>query len=764
MIQLSSFFDQPGKFRALTAVAALLSLPSFALAQTKPVMIKTDDKKVPATISAEIMTGSPDREITFERNVQVTHGETKIDADKATYHVVEGEVDASGHIKMLRYGDQFTGEELKANLDSAEGYVTNPTYKLQKNNGQGKASRIDFQSESRATITGGTYSTCEGPDPDWYLKADTMDLDSSKDIGHATYPVVYFKDVPILGAPSMTFPLSSARKSGVLPPTFGTTNKGGAELGIPYYFNIAPNRDLTFTPNIIAQRGLQYGLNGRYLGESYTGQTKLEYLPDDRLVKLNRYAVSSTHLQALSGTYSQGLSFSWNFNKASDADYPSDFVRTMTLASQRVLPRDWAMNYVASDWNATTLVSRHQMLQDPASLTDPSLLISVPYDRLPQVSLHAGRLDVNGFDWNTDIEYTRFHLPYADPARAFGGDRTVFNPKISYPILRPGYFFTPKLSLDIARYDLDEAGLIPPANTQRYPSQLKRAIPTFSMDGGLIFERDAELSSRAIRQTLEPRLFYVYTPYVDQSQFPNFDTTEADLSFAQIFSENRFSGKDRIGDASQITAAMISRYIEMSGAERMRFALAQRFNFLQPKVTLNNATSSASRSDVLASAGGRVTSTFSVDANVQYSESTNNLSRVSSGLQWQPKPKHVLNLHYRRDVRDELLQADKFNQTEVSAQWPLATRWYGVSRVNYSMSDHKVGGALIGTEYQADCWVFRMVAQRIPTATNVATTGFFVQLELNGLSKLGSNPLETLRTNIPGYQIINKPNAAQPNE
>jgi LPS-assembly protein len=730
---------------------AMLFLPAFAFAQTKPVLVKTNDKNEPASISAETMTGSPDREITFEHNVEIIHGSTKIDADKATYNVEQGEVSASGNIRMQRYGDKFTGDELKANLDSGQGYVVAPTYKLEKNNGQGHADRIDFASETNATISSGTYSTCEGPDPDWYLKADKLDLDSSRDIGHAVDPVIYFKGVPILGATSMTFPLSNARKSGVLPPTVGTTNRGGLEIGVPYYFNIAPNRDLTVTPNLIAQRGLQMGLNGRYMGEDYNGQDRLEYLANDKLAHINRYALTSTHLQTLT----PGLALTWNFNAASDADYPSDFVRTMTNASQRILPRDAALNYVSSDWNTSLLVSRHQMLQDPAALTDPSLLIVPPYDRLPQFTSHTGRFDVNGFDWSTDMEATRFQLPYLDPTRARGGDRFVLNPKIAYPFIRPGYFVTPKFSLDMTRYQLNDPVRL--SATDIPPTQITRVLPTFSVDSGLVFERNADLFGRAMTQTLEPRLFYVYTPYRDQSRIPNFDTTEADLSFAQMFSENRFSGRDRIGDADQITAAIISRYIESNGVERMRFALAQRFNFKQPQVTLNTPVSNASRSDILASAGGQVSPTVNADANVEYSESTNSLNRVNAGVQWQPKPKHVLNLQYRHDVRDELAPVDKFKQYEISSQWPFATRWYGVTRVNYSIIDHKIGGALVGAEYQQDCWVFRFVAQRIPTSTTVATTGFFVQLELNGLSKLGSNPLEALRTNIPGYQIINKP-------
>ncbi|MES2536480.1 MAG: LPS-assembly protein LptD [Pseudomonadota bacterium] len=689
-----------------------------------------EDKDLPTTLGAEKMTGRPDREVILQKNAEIIRGQTTLNADSATYDIIEDEAEAKGNVRMNRAGDIYTGDEMKLRLDTGQGYVTNPTYRLQRNNAQGKAERIDFESQERAVIIDGTYSTCEGPNPDWYLQSSKLNLDAGRDIGTGSNTVIYFKGVPILGTPYMSFPLSGARKSGVLPPTLVTSNKGGLEILLPYYFNIAPNRDLTVYPRFISQRGLQLGAQGRYLGETYGGETRVEGLLDDRLTGSNRYAISSVHRQSLGS----GFTFNSNINAASDDNYPNDFPSTITAASQRLLLRDMSLGYAGTHWSASARASNYQVLQDPLAP------ITRPYDRLPQLNLLAGRQDVNGFDWSANSEMTRFWHP--DLVR---GDRLVVNPRISYPIIRPGYFLTPSVSVHGSTYRLSQQ----PTGT---PSSFTRVLPTASVDGGLIFEREASFLGKEARQTLEPRLFYVYTPYRNQSQIPLFDTALTDFNFTQLFSENRFSGHDRISDANQLTAAVTTRFIEPSGAERMRFALAQRYYFDDQRV-VSTATSTVAerRSDVLLAASGQITSTVAVNSDVQYSQSLRGVSRSTYGVSWHPAPKKVLNLQYRRD------DAAALKLVDVSGQWPIASRWYAVGRVNYSLQDKKVSEGLLGLEYQADCWVFRAVAQRIPTGTGVATSRLFLQLELNGLSKIGSNPLEALKTSVPGYEIINKP-------
>ncbi|MDB5935642.1 MAG: OstA organic solvent tolerance protein, partial [Massilia sp.] len=621
-------------------------------------------------------------------------------------------------------------------------WVLHPEYRMQLNNAQGKANRIDFIDEDVAVVADGTYSTCEGPNPDWYLKANTLRLDSGRDVGQAGKTVVYFKGVPIIGTPAMSFSLSGARRSGWLPPTLSFGSKGSTEVMVPYYFNIAPNRDLTVFPRAILRRGLQMGATGRYIGETsagaYSGETHAELLVHDRVTNTDRWYVNSLHSQGIA----PGWSYGWNVRAASDNEYPSDFSKSVAASAERQLLRELRTDYQSKYWSLTARAQNYQVLQDPAAATNPSLAVPRPYDRLPQINFHAGRYDVAGFDWAVDAEVTRFWHP--DLIR---GNRAVVVPQLSYPIIRPGYFITPKVMVNASRYDLDGAG----NNLGAVPgTSLTRVLPTFSLDSGLVFERDSSLFGRAVTQTLEPRLFYVRTPYKDQSQFPNFDSAEAGFNFAQIFTENRFIGSDRISDANQVTAALVSRYIEGNGAERLRLALGQRFYFSQQRVQLDPSTKlNVSRSDVLLAASGRVADNWSFDSAIQYNASARSVFSSNYGVQWQAGAKQVVNAEYR-------YQRDSFKNIDLSSQWPLAMRWFGVGRVSYSLRDRKVLESLIGLEYKADCWVFRMGAQRFVTAAQSISTPVFFQLELNGLSKLGlGNPLESFYKSIPGYSRLN---------
>lgn len=745
-LRMSRFFTSLASLAV--AASATTILPVSAQAQTtqntpaKPDANKADDKDAPVNVSAEQMTGRPDRQINLDRDVEVVRGETTIKADKAEYRIIKDEVEATGHVWMKRLQDRYTGDKALMNMDSGKGYVTNPTYLFGKNGGRGKAEQIDFLSDDQAKVTEGTYSTCEALDPDWYIQASTMDLDSGRDVGTMHSGVVYFKGVPILGAPLMSFPLSGERKSGVLPPTFGVTSTGGAELTVPYYFNIAPNRDLTLYPRFIARRGLLLGAEGRYLGDTYSGVTTVEGI-QDRQTGTSRYSISSVHSQTLA----PGLAFTWNVNKASDNDYPSDFSHSVTASTQRLLVRDATLTYTRTYWSAVGRVTKYQLLQD---INSP---IQKPYDRLPQLTLTAARQDVGGFDLNFASEFARFSNTYTLGTTAgsemVGGDRMYANPSVSYPIVRPGYFITPKVMMDATTYRLNNVSVGAPTN-------LTRVVPTYSLDAGMTFERDTSLFGRDMTQTLEPRLFYVRTPYRDQSQYPNFDSGVADFNFAQIFSENRFVGHDRISDANQITGALVSRFIEDNGLERLRIAVGQRFYFADPKVTVDGttATINGSKSDLLLSLGGQITNKLSLDNTVQYSETLRQMVRSTFGARWQPAPKKVLNLTYRLDRTNA---TGILKQMDISGQWPISQRWYAVSRINYSIPDKTVAEGLLGMEYKADCWVFRLVAQRIPTSSSKASTSFFIQLELNGFSKIGSNPLDALSASIPGYQIINKP-------
>lgn len=742
---------------------------------------RIENKDAPTILQAEQITGRPARDLYLDYEVEVERDQSLITGDHGIFHQEENEAEVIGNVFIQRFGDQYTADRSNINLDTNEGVLENATYRLEINNAQGAANRIEFLDDDNLDIFKSTYSTCEGADPDWYLKSTTLHIDEGHNAGYATSPVLYFKDVPILAAPAMAFPVKDERKSGFLPPTVGWTSKSGLEVTVPYYFNLAPNYDLTLTPSLLSWRGLQLGAEARYLGRNYSGRTYIEYMPHDREANRERYFLSSKHQQA----FSNGLSYYWNLNTASDNDYPDDFSMRLNRNKNnhernshqnRLLPREAGVSQSFGIWNASLRATSYKVLQDEDAP------IIKPFDRLPQFRISGGEENVGGgFDWNITGTLTRFWLsnseldqrPRQEQAR---GNRFLMQSQISYPIISGGYFFTPKAILNMAKYDLDES----PYDV----TSLTRVLPTLSLDGGLIFERDASIFGKSMTQTLEPRLFYVYTPYKDQSKYPIFDSGEPSFGYATLFTENRFAGYDRIADANNLTAAVTSRFIEENGIERMQFTIGQRYYFRDQRVYLynNQRTESRNRSDLLALANGYITDTLFIDSAAQYNQSTRKMYSANFGVQWKPGPMKVLNAEYRymRDASSyynryssaglaglighypgwnykKYLYNNEIDQIQVSGQWPIANRWYAVGQLSYSLPDDKSIEHFFGIEYNADCWIFRLMRQYYVTSSSDSNAAIFFQLELKGLSKLGSNPLDVLQRNIPGYDPLSPP-------
>jgi len=739
------FFQQTAQF----GLTALLLFARAGYAQENWLADKLGQDDAPTVIEGEQLTGRPDREVRLQRQVEVTRGQTVVNADQVYYDIVDDRVEAEGDVRVLRAGDRFNGNTLKLKLDTGIGYMDSIVYRLLKRNAQGHAQRIDFESEDVATISDGVYTTCNGPDPDWYLKTSKLNLDDGAGIGRARNAVLVFKGVPVAGTPGISFPLTEGRKSGFLASTLTTSTNTGVQLTVPYYWDIAPNRDLTLFPRYMSTRGLMLGADARYLDREFAGETRFEFMNDSDYANRTRYALSARHNHNVYPDVSLAL----EYNNVSDNDYARDFPFSHVFdrpgVNRRLLRQTAKMSYSpAGPWSGTMQLADFQVLQDPNAT-----IVRVPYARLPQIDLYYDDLSNSGFNLSVGTQYTNFSHP-----TEVQGHRLIINPRVSYHYLRDsGYFLVPSVSAHGTYYDLNQLS----DSSMTAPS---RFVPTLSLDSGLMFERNTLFFGRSVLQTLEPRAYYTNTSYVQQNGglYPNFDTTIADLSYGMIFRENRFIGNDRIGDANQLTLAMTSRYLESDGAERLRLAIAQRFNFVQPRVGLETdlAASSSDKSDVLMLATGRVTRETRLDANFQYNQERSQLNRVNFGVYWQPEPLKLLNLQYRKDSRNldpRIFPGTKYELLDLSGQWPIAARWYGVGRINYLLDENRVGQSLVGVEHQADCWIFRLVSQRVPTAAGVVNNTTFLQLEFNGLSSLGTNPMRALRFNIPGYQSLSQP-------
>ena len=715
---------------------------------------------LPTFISGERISSRTDLETVVEGKAVLRRGDIVIRAERLEYDQPEDFAKARGDVSINRAGDVYEGPSMDLKVESFEGFFLQPRYRFLKSEGHGEAERVDFVDEARARVTNGTFTTCRrlpGPSwmPDWLLRAASISIDNEDEVGQADDVLLTFKNVPVLVIPSLSFPLSNKRKSGFLPPTIGVDNVNGIEIGVPYYWNIAPNRDATFMPDLMSKRGIDLGGEFRYLESGYKGQLRANYMPDDKLRGIKRWGYGYSH----SGTLETGLSAVGNLginvslNRVSDDNYWRDFTRTSPGLTQRLLSNDVSLSWASGNFSSSVHTLKWQTLQDATSPIVP------PYDRMPQLVGRYARSNVNGFDFSVDADATQFNSDRTLTLQP--NARRVFSlAQVSRPWIAPSGFITPKLQLHATNYQFGG----PLANGATSAS---RVVPTFSLDSGLVFERDASYFGHAFRQTLEPRAFYVLTPFRDQSVLPIYDSGINDFNFASIYSENQFVGNDRISDNNLLTLGVSTRLLDPdTGAEAARFSIAQRLRFKDQLVTLPGGLPEAKGfSDVLVSASLNLDRRWSFDSTVQFNTNTERSVRSTIGGRYAPSNYRVVSAAYR-------FQRGSSEQLDIGWQWPLNDlwgdrgedlgagrgqgegRWYSVGRMNYSMREGKLVDAVVGFEYDGGCWLGRIVVDKLQTSTTTANRRIMFQLEFVGFSRLGANPLQTLKENIPRYQYL----------
>ena len=756
--------------RAL-ALAAACALPGAALAQANALpalrlrATPMLDERLPAAgaalptfVRGERIVGSAGRETAVEGDAELRKAGMVLRSARLAHDARSDIAHADGDVQLNYAGDRYQGSSAHLQVDAHEGVVHDPSYQLRINGAHGTAQRLDFTDASRTTVWGGSYTTCPrtDADPDWVLRAQRLDIDSEAGEGRAKNAVLEFKGFPLLPLPRVSFPLNSERRSGLLPPTIGLDNKSGLSFLQPYYWNIAPNRDATFWPHIMQRRGVDWGGQFRYLEQGYRGRLNLHYMPDDRLRRRNRWGYFARH-NALLATPIGDMGLYVNLNRVSDNEHWRDFSsRKGELDSTRLLANEGLLTWGRGRLSFSALASKWQTLQS----ADDAIVVP-PYDRLPQLTARYARVDHGGFDWSVETGFTRFRGERRY-TRQPDADRAHVHAQLAHPFERSWGFIIPAAQLHSAHYSFSNTGGAAMKSAQH-------TVPTFSLDSGLIFERSTRLAGRALLQTLEPRLKYVYSPYREQNT-PVYDTGAYDFNFATIWAENSFSGHDRVTDNNLVTAGVTTRFIDAaSGAEKLRLAAAQRYRFNPQRLTGEDK----GWSDMMLGAGLHWSPRWSFDSTVQYNTHTRRSTRSSVLARYTPGPYRTLSLAYRWQRRQHPLSSEYI---DIAWQWPLLRpgglrgelgvgssgsggscgggRWYSVGRLNYSRSEHHLIDGVIGAEYDAGCWVSRFVLERTNLGSTSASKRFLFQLEFRGLGRVGNNPLAALRTHIPRYRPL----------
>jgi LPS-assembly protein len=743
--------------------------------------------------------------------VKVRQDARTVTSDSVNYDDETGRVTVKGGVDFedpkLRVRSDAGHYDINgaANFDQAN-------FQLMDRNGRGFAKDIDVLPDGKLRLERVRYTSCPVGNEDWMLQASAINLDTKLQEGVARNVTMRFKDVPIFYTPYISFPLGDERKSGLLFPSFGHSGNNGFELEVPYYFNLAPNYDLTLTPGLLSARGVQIAGQFRYLSASSHGQLDTTFLPNDAQEHGDRSYFRFTDIT----DFKQGMRFDTDIASVSDSKYFEDFAVGSDQTSVTFLERRADLLYYDDAWRVRGELQNFQTIDitvpttcaaATASTLPAALCDQRPYSRVPRIQANAL--------WpvpNTHVELA-LDSEAVNFVREVGPTGARFNvaPEIRWSSRGRGYFFEPAVGYDFTQYDLKNAA----AGGLNAPSTPTRALPYARVDTGLVFERDAGSQGQRT-QTLEPRVVYSYVPYRNQDELPIFDSGLPDLNLTELFRTNRYVGEDRIGDANQAALALTTRLFDhVSGAQYLSATIGQIRYFAVPRVGLPDVAALASSgqtlvtlpgvnplampgqavvnsrgqilmaipgqyvsglpsqsfatvgsgqaavfpaSDIVADVAVTAYKHFSFNFDYLWNPYTAQTDKSEVSLQYRPDPTRVVNLGYRFQ-QNVLNEQVILKQWDGSFAWPIAQHWNTVGRWVYSLQDRKTIEQVAGFEYKSCCYRIQVVQRRyITNRAGGLDTSIALQLELTGLSSVGKRADSFLEQSIRGYSTRD-PNA-----
>jgi LPS-assembly protein len=650
----------------------------------------------------------------LEGNVELIMSGKRIEADHVVYDQKNAEVTATGNVHYRENIVDIKGEHAKVFIDKEQATIQEAEYQLLDRHARGNASLVELVSSDQIRLSNASYTTCPPGDDAWLLKTKRLSLYQAINEGRASHIILEAGGIPVFYFPYMTFPLGK-RKSGILVPSYGSSETTGTDISLPFYWNIAPHRDATLTARNMTSRGLQLQSEFRYLNPHNKGQLNLEYLHDDKVFNNHREMYVYKH----TGTMSEYLWTEIDFNKVSDADYFRDLGTDLSTTSTSYLEQRVDMNY-SGDLYA--LKFRAQDFQQLDATADP-------YRRLPQINLS---LLPQNTAWGLRYEFTGEFTQFKRK-RGLNGKRLDVQPAMSYPMNGDSAYLVPKVAYRYTQYDLE--------NSLSSDDQPDRGLSVTSIDSGIYLEREYTLGEQTYTHTLEPRLYYLYVPFREQSNLiiddvgndAVFDSTVPEFGYDFLFSENRFVGADRVGDANQVTLALTSRLLDWpNGMERLSATLGRIYYLRDPRVSMPGTTDPSASSEVVALLGGDLNKHWRVQSSALWDNGIKRLNKGRASLVYSGDARQAMRLSYNYR-RDELKQSD------LALKWPLHGNWGFKGRWLYSLPENKTLEGLGAVEYNSCCWTFRLAARRyITDSLGTADTALAVQIELKELTNVGS--------------------------
>lgn len=729
--------------------------------------------------------------VEVQQNQKVVNAQTAyVYRDSKTNKVTK--VEFLGEVRYLEPDKLMIARKAEFNPEDKSGETVDVLYRFNSEKSGailpawGRAGLIRRFSNKNYFLSLATYTTCAPQDKAWDIQAESITLDDAKATGVARNAKIRVHDHTVFYTPYLSFPTNKERKSGFLMPIVGSSETGGFDLGLPYYWNIAPNHDLTLIPHVYSKRGLLMGGEFRYLTSNSIGTINGSFMPNDKAysqfiqnneTEFPQLRGNSTNRWAFgfleTTNFTPNLKFNLNVQEISDDYYLQDFNTNLALVTQRQLLRQADLTYTTENWLFRAMGQSYQTLHPVNEIP-----ISPVYERLPQLMAHGFYYDLP-FNANLSLlgQYDQFHWPngewdnllFARPQ----GPRFHLNPILSLPQIKPWGYVTPSVQFVENYYEVQY-------NNNIGNIDFNRTIPRASIDGGLFFERDFHFFGSAITQTLEPRLFYLNVPYQDQTTIPVYDSANMIFNVDQLFRTNRFSGFDRIGDANQLSYAITTRFLsDTTGGERAYFSIGQIKYFENRKVQLCyningfcvdspyafGALSPTSDTSPIASrAGYHFNPVLGLVGNYAWDPATNATNNGDLILHYQPEINKIISFGYSYLVNGDVTQVSQsgtednaLHQAIAAFSWPLTEKWSTVGAYSHNISKNYSMMSLLGVQYDSCCWAMRVLGGRTFKNLNAGfepqyNDNVYFQVLLKGLGSVANNdPYNILTTYIPGY-------------
>lgn len=651
--------------------------------------------------------------------VYISQNDQELSAQQAIYNRQTGKVLAKGTVSFNSPQLHVSSQTLEYNLNSGLGRLTELAYLLNGTEGRGESSELIQESKQVTRLKNASYTTCPVGVNSWSLKAKDIKLDRSTEQGIARQVTLNIHDRPLLYLPYFSFPLTDQRKSGFLIPNFGTDEKSGLRISLPYYWNLAPNYDLTLTTNMLSKRGLKLENEFRYLTELHHGVVQYEVLPSDQERQNElRYHFDIQHLSQLDARNQLKLQAAG----VSDKDYFDDL--GSSLASSTIVNLERTLSYTSDnpEWDFTALAQSYQILDNSAE----------NYARLPQLQFTwTPTAASNAPSLSASSEYTYFSRSQGD-----NGHRLATQLTLKQRFETASAYFEPKLKLQQTHYQLE----------QTESKTLNRSLPTLALDAGLFFERELNAGKRL--QTLEPRIYYTYTPFREQANIPVFDSSERSLSYSQLFTDNDFTGKDRIADNNRLSTSLTTRLQELDkGREIFRASVGQMYYFADRKVSLpDEATQTGSRSELVMEMAGELNDATRISGTAFADVQNKAISAGQVRINYRDQKERILNLGYSQ-------RKGEYESAQIAFATPVTKNWTLVGAHEQDLKNDRSLETLAGLEYQSCCWKSRLAARKYLLSDNTSyDDAVFVELELKGLGSFGSGTRNLMENRIYGYK------------